>query len=53
MGNFFSPYNKSEVTPGPDGDNINYNRHYFKFDQNKEGAYTIDIPACLTAKMQI
>lgn len=53
VGNFFSPYNKSEVTPGPDGDNINYNRHYFKFDQNKEGAYTIDIPACLTAKMQI
>ena len=53
MGNFFSPYNKSEVTPGPDGDDINYNRHYFKFAQNKEGAYTIDIPACLTAKMQI
>lgn len=53
VGNFFSPYNKSEVTPGPDGDNINYNRHYFKFEQNKEGAYTIDIPACLTAKMQI
>lgn len=53
VGNFFSPYNKAKVTPGPDGDNINYNRHYFKFDQNKEGAYTIDIPACLTAKMQI
>lgn len=53
VGNFFSPCNKAEVTPGPDGDNINYNRHYFKFAQNKEGAYTIDIPACLTAKMQI
>lgn len=53
VGNFFSPCNKAEVTPGPDGDHINYNRHYFKFDQNKEGAYTIDIPACLTAKMQI
>lgn len=53
VGNFFSPYNKAEVTPGPDDDNINYNRHYFKFAQNKEGAYTIDIPACLTAKMQI
>lgn len=53
VGNFFSPYNKAEVTPGPDGDHINYNRHYFKFAQNKEGAYTIDIPACLTAKMQI
>ena len=53
VGNFFSPYNKREVTPGPDGDNINYNRQYFKFAQNKEGAYTIDIPACLTAKMQI
>ena len=53
VGNFFSPYNNTEVTPGPDGDNINYNRHYFKFAQNKEGAYTIDIPACLTAKMQI
>lgn len=53
VGNFFSPYNNSDVTPGPDGDNINYNRQYFKFAQNKEGAYTIDIPACLTAKMQI
>lgn len=53
VGNFFSPYNKSEVTLGPDGDHINYNRHYFKFAQDKEGAYTIDIPACLTAKMQI
>lgn len=53
VGNFFSPCNKAEVTPGPDGDHINYNRHYFKFAQNKEGAYTIDIPACLTAKMQI
>lgn len=53
VGNFFSPCNKAEVTPGPDGDNINYNRHYFKFAQDKEGAYTIDIPACLTAKMQI
>lgn len=53
VGNFFSPLNDAKVTPGPDGDNINYNRHYFKFAQNKEGAYTIDIPACLTAKMQI
>lgn len=53
VGNFFSPCNKAEVTPGPDGDHINYNRHYFKFAQDKEGAYTIDIPACLTAKMQI
>lgn len=53
VGNFFSPYNNTKVTPGPDGDHINYNRHYFKFAQNKEGAYTIDIPACLTAKMQI
>lgn len=55
VGNFFSPYNNSEVTPGPDDDHINYNRHYFKFAQNKEkeGVYTIDIPACLTAKMQI
>lgn len=53
VGNFFSPCNDDKVTPGPDGDNINYNRHYFKFAQNKEGAYTIDIPACLTAKMQI
>lgn len=53
VGNFFSPFNKADITPGPDGDNINYNRHYFKFAQNKEGAYTIDIPACLTAKMQI
>ena len=53
VGNFFSPFNKADITPGPDGNYINYNRHYFKFEQNKEGAYTIDIPACLTAKMQI
>lgn len=53
VGNFFSPFNKADITPGPDGNYINYNRHYFKFAQNKEGAYTIDIPACLTAKMQI
>lgn len=53
VGNFFSPYNNTKVTPGPDDNNINYNRHYFKFAQDKEGAYTIDIPACLTAKMQI
>lgn len=53
VGNFFSPYNNADITPGPDGENINYHRHYFKFAQNKEGAYTIDIPACLTAKMQI
>ena len=31
VGNFFSPYNNSDVTPGPDDDNINYNRHYFSF----------------------
>lgn len=53
VGNFFSPLNKADITPGPDGDNINYYRHYFKFEQKEEGAYTIDIPACLTAKMQI
>lgn len=53
VGNFFSPYNNDKVTPGPDDDHINYNRHYFKFAQNQKGAYTIDIPACLSAKMQI
>ena len=53
VGNFFSKYNKEVVTPGPDGDNINYNRLYFKFDQQKDGSYKFDLPACLTAKMQI
>ena len=52
VGNFFSKYNKEVVTPGPDGDDINYKKLYFKFEQ-KDGAYKFDLPACLTAKMQI
>lgn len=54
VGNFFSPLNKPVVTLGPDEkDNINYSRLYFKFDKQKDGSYRMDIPACLTAKMQI
>ena len=54
VGDFMSPYNNSDVNPG--GDNpgkINYERLYFKFEQQNDGSYKIDIPACLTAKMQI
>lgn len=54
VGDFMSPYNHSDVNPG--GDNpgkINYERLYFKFEQQTDGSYKIDIPACLTAKMQI
>ena len=54
VGDFMSQYNDKTVNPG--GDNpgkINYERLYFKFEQQKDGSYKIDIPACLTAKMQI
>ena len=54
VGDFMSPYNHSDVTPGGDTPGtINYERLYFKFEQQKDGSYKIDIPACLTAKMQI
>ena len=54
VGDFMSPYNHSDVTPGGDTPGtINYERLYFKFEQQTDGSYKIDIPACLTAKMQI
>lgn len=53
MGNFFSPYNNKTVNPGGDDETINYNRWYFKFEQQKDGSYAMNIPACLTAHMQI
>ena len=54
VGDFMSPYNHSDVNPGGDTPGkINYERLYFKFDEQKDGSYKIDIPACLTAKMQI
>lgn len=53
VGNFFSKFNETPVTPGGDDDNINYKRRYFKFAQAKDGTFKVDIPACLTAKMQI
>ena len=54
VGNFFSSLNKEVVTPGPDDvDNINYNKLYFKFDKVSANKYQVNIPACLTAKMQI
>lgn len=54
VGDFMSPYNHSDVTPGGDTPGtINYERLYFKFEQQKDGSYKIDIPACLTVKMQI
>ena len=54
VGDFMSPYNHSDVNPGGDTPGtINYERLYFKFNQQGDGSYKIDIPACLTAKMQI
>lgn len=54
VGDFMSPYNHSDVNPGGDTPGtINYERLYFKFVQQTDGSYKIDIPACLTAKMQI
>ena len=54
VGDFMSPYNHSDVNPGGDTPGtINYERLYFKFEQQGDGSYKIDIPACLTAKMQI
>ena len=54
VGDFMSPLNDKSVTPGGDeSGKINYERLYFKFDEQKDGSYKIDIPACLTAKMQI
>ena len=54
VGDFMSPLNDKSVTPGGDeSGKINYERLYFKFDQQEDGYYKIEIPACLTAKMQI
>lgn len=54
VGDFMSQYNEKTVNPGGDTPGeINYQRLYFKFEQQKDGSYKIDIPACLTAKMQI
>lgn len=54
VGDFMSQYNDKTVNPGGDTPGkINYNRLYFKFEQQTDGSYKIDIPACLTAKMQI
>ena len=54
VGDFMSQYNDKTVNPGGDTPGqINYERLYFKFDKQKDGSYRMDIPACLTAKMQI
>lgn len=54
VGDFMSQYNDKTVNPGGDTPGtINYERLYFKFEQQADGSYKIDIPACLTAKMQI
>lgn len=54
VGDFMSQYNDKTVNPGGDiPGEINYDRLYFKFDEQKDGSYKIEIPACLTAKMQI
>lgn len=54
VGDFMSQHNDKTVNPGGDiPGKINYERLYFKFEQQNDGSYKIDIPACLTAKMQI
>lgn len=54
VGDFMSRYNDATVNPGGDTPGqINYERLYFKFEEQKDGSYQIVIPACLTAKMQI
>lgn len=54
VGDFMSQYNVKTINPGGDTPGkINYDRLYFKFEQQTDGSYKIDIPACLTAKMQI
>ena len=54
VGDFMSQLNDKTVNPGGDTPGkINYDRLYFKFEQQTDGSYKIDIPACLTAKMQI
>lgn len=54
VGDFMSQYNDKTINPGGDTPGkINYERLYFKFDEQNDGSYKIEIPACLTAKMQI
>lgn len=54
VGDFMSQYNDKTVNPGGDTPGkINYERLYFKFEEQKDSSYQIVIPACLTAKMQI
>lgn len=54
VGDFMSQYNNATVNPGGDTrGKINYERLYFKFEEQKDGSYQIVIPSCLTAKMQI
>lgn len=43
VGNFFDN----------DGNNINYDRRYFKFNIQKDGRYMVELPAAVTAKAQI
>lgn len=55
VGNFMSPANiGGDINPGGDDVNdINYKRLYFRFTQLSDNKYSFDIPACLTANMQI
>lgn len=55
VGNFMSPANVGgDINPGGDDVNeINYKRLYFRFTQQNDNKYSFDIPACLTANMQI
>lgn len=55
VGNFMSPANVGgDINPGGDEvDKINYDRLYFRFTQQSDNKYSFDIPACLTANMQI
>lgn len=55
VGNFMSPANVGgDINPGGDDvDKIKYDRLYFRFTQLSDNKYSFDIPACLTANMQI
>lgn len=55
VGNFMSPANVGgDINPGGDEVNgISYDRLYFRFTQQSDNKYSFDIPACLTANMQI
>ena len=51
VGNFF--WSGADDASLRDGSSINYNRRIFKFTEQNDGSYAVDIPATVTANMQI